>query len=162
MAAELVLHLERVLLAPRALVFRMHTEPNLLAQWWGPKGFTAPGIELDLRVGGSYRITMQPSEGDPFFLSGEFCEIDPATRLVYTFRWEPPDPDDRETVVVFSLRDHGDSTAVTIEQQPFATEAASSASRTGLDRITRPSRGADQSSRCLTRRRVIRCLRACR
>jgi uncharacterized protein YndB with AHSA1/START domain len=123
MAAEFALHLERVLLAPRALVFRMHTEPNLLAQWWGPKGFTAPGIELDLRVGGSYRITMQPPEGDHFLLSGEFREVDPAARLVYTFRWEPPDPDDRETVVVFSLRDQGDSTAVTIEQQPFATEA---------------------------------------
>jgi uncharacterized protein YndB with AHSA1/START domain len=123
MAEELALHLERVLLAPRALVFRMHTEPDLLAQWWGPKGFTAPGIELDLRVGGSYRITMQPPEGDHFLLSGEFREVSPATRLIYTFRWEPPDPDDRETVVHFSLRDQDDSTALTIEQQPFATEA---------------------------------------
>jgi uncharacterized protein YndB with AHSA1/START domain len=122
-SATLALHLERLLPAPPSLVFRMHAEPDLLAQWWGPKGFTAPSIELDPRVGGRYRITMQPPEGDPFVLSGEFREVDSGTRLVYTFRWEPPDPDDRETVVVFSLRDRHGSTAMTVDQAPFATES---------------------------------------
>ena len=60
MAAELTLHLRRVLPAPPALVFRMHVEPDLLAQWWGPKGFSVPSVELDVRVGGSYRIAMRP------------------------------------------------------------------------------------------------------
>jgi uncharacterized protein YndB with AHSA1/START domain len=123
MTAELALHVERFLRAPPALVFRMHAEPDLLAQWWGPKGFTAPSIELDLRVGGRYRITMQPPEGDRFVLSGEFREVDPATRLVYTSRWEPPDPDERETAVAFSLQDQGGSTALTVDQEPFATDA---------------------------------------
>src|SRR6476660_2366196 len=63
MAAELMLHLERLLSAPRPVVFRMHAEPDLLARWWGPKGFSAPSIELDLRVGGGYRIAMQPPNG---------------------------------------------------------------------------------------------------
>ena len=122
MAAELTLYLERVLPAPRPLVFRMHAEPDLLTQWWGPKGFSTPSIELDLRVGGGYRIAMQPPDGDGFFLSGEFREVDPASRLVYTFRWEPPDPDDQETVVAFSLRDLDESTALTVDQGPFVTE----------------------------------------
>jgi len=78
---ELMLHLERVLPAPRPFVFSMHSEPELLARWCGPKGFSAPSVELDVRAGGSYRIEMQPPEGDAFFLSGEFCEVDPATRL---------------------------------------------------------------------------------
>jgi len=119
---ELMLHLERVLPAPRPFVFSMHSEPELLARWWGPKGFSAPSVELDVRAGGSYRIEMQPPEGDTFFLSGEFREVDPATRLAYTFRWEDPDPDDRETVVALSLRDLGTSTGLTVEQGPFATE----------------------------------------
>jgi uncharacterized protein YndB with AHSA1/START domain len=119
---ELTLHLERVLPAPRPLVFRMHADPELLARWWGPKGFSAPSIELDLRVGGRYRIEMQPPEGDRFFLTGEFLEIDSDRRLVYTFRWEDPDPDDRENVVTFSLRDVGESTALTVDQRSFATE----------------------------------------
>lgn len=122
MAAELTLHLERVLPAPRPLVFRMHAEPDRLAQWWGPKGFTAPSIELDLRVGGGYRITMQPPDGHGFVLSGEFRDVEPPTRLAYTFRWEPPDPDDRETVVAFALRDLGESTALTVDQGTFVTE----------------------------------------
>jgi uncharacterized protein YndB with AHSA1/START domain len=106
-AADLALHLERVLPQPRPLVFGMHAEPDLLAQWWGPKGFSAPSIELDRRVGGVYRIAMQPPDGDPFFVTGEFRDVDPDVRLSYTFRWEPPDPDDRETVVAFALRDLG-------------------------------------------------------
>ena len=122
MASELTVHLERVLPVPRSLVFRMHVEPDLLTQWWGPKGFSAPSIELDLRVGGGYRIAMQPPAGQGFLLSGEFRDVDPANRLAYTFRWEPPAPDDQETVVAFALRNLGESTALTIDQGAFATE----------------------------------------
>ena len=122
MAAELALRLERVLPAPRPLVFRMHVEPELLAQWWGPRGFSARIIDFDLRVGGGFRITMQPPDGDDFVLAGEFREIDPGARLAYTFRYEPPDPDDRETVVVLSLRDLSASTALKVQQGTFATE----------------------------------------
>jgi Activator of Hsp90 ATPase homolog 1-like protein len=75
----------------------------------GPQGISAPSVELDVRVGGRYRIEMQPLEGNRFFLLGEFREVDPPTRLAYTFRWEDPDADDRETVVVLSLRDLGES-----------------------------------------------------
>jgi uncharacterized protein YndB with AHSA1/START domain len=119
----LSLHLERVLPAAREVVFGMCAEPELLAQWWGPDGFTSTPTELDLRVGGRYRIEMQPPEGESFALAGEFRAVDPPTRLVYTFRWEPPDVDDLETVVVLSFRDRGGSTVLTVDQQPFATEA---------------------------------------
>jgi uncharacterized protein YndB with AHSA1/START domain len=112
----------RVLPAPRPVVFEACTEPSELAKWWGPRGFTAPGIEIDLRVGGSYRIAMQPPDGDMFYLSGEFLEVDPPARLAYTFRWEDPDPDDRLTVVRLSLGDLGESTEVLFTQGAFATE----------------------------------------
>ena len=122
MAAGLRLHLERVLPAPPERVFALSTEPQLLGQWWGPNGFSVPSVEVDARVGGRYRIEMQPPSGDAFFLSGEFREVEPGSRLVYTFRWEPPDPDDRETVVVLSLRTLGESTALTVDHGDFATE----------------------------------------
>ena len=121
--SELTLHLERSLHAPASLVYEACTEPELLAEWWGPNGFTTPGIEIDLRVGGRYRIAMQPPEGELFYLNGEFLEVDPPTRLVYTFRWEDPDPDDQETVVTISLRDAGESIELIVDQGPFATEA---------------------------------------
>lgn len=118
----LTLHMKRVLRAPRSLMFRALTEPDELAKWWGPHGFTAPSVEVDLRVGGSYRIAMQPPEGDVFYLAGEFREVDPPTRLAYTFRWEDPDPDDQETVVTLSLRDLGESTELIFAQGTFAIE----------------------------------------
>jgi uncharacterized protein YndB with AHSA1/START domain len=118
----LVLELKRVLEAPRERVFSMLTEPTELAKWWGPQGFTTPEIELDLSVGGGYRVAMQPPDGDVFHLSGEFLEIDLPHRLVYTFRWDEPLPDDRETVVMLSLNALGDATEVSLSQGEFATE----------------------------------------
>jgi uncharacterized protein YndB with AHSA1/START domain len=122
-SGALTLRLDRVLPAPRPRVFRACIEPADLSQWWGPHGFTTPEVDLDLRVGGGYRFGMQPPDGELFHRAGEFREIEPPARLVYTFRWEEPDPDDRETVVTMSLNDHGDSTEVVIVQSGFATEA---------------------------------------
>ena len=78
---------------------------------------------MDLRAGGGYRIAMQPPDGDMFYLAGEFVEVDPPARLAYTFRWEDPDPDDRETLVTLSFGDLGESTEVLFTQGAFATEA---------------------------------------
>jgi uncharacterized protein YndB with AHSA1/START domain len=119
---ELALRMKRVVRAPASAVFRACTEPEELAKWWGPRGFTTPAIEIDLRVGGRYRFAMQPPEGDRFHLTGEFREVDPPSSLVYTFVWEPPDPDDRETVVTLSFRDVDGSTEVNFTQRMFATE----------------------------------------
>ena len=116
------LELTRFLAAPRERVFRALTQPDELARWWGPRGFTTPEIRLDLRVGGAYRFGMQPPDGDLFHLSGEFLEVEPPLRLAYTFRWDEPDPDDRETVVRLSLDDVDDGTRVSLAQGKFATE----------------------------------------
>jgi uncharacterized protein YndB with AHSA1/START domain len=128
---RLALDLRCVLDAPGERIYRAVTEPAELAKWWGPHGSTTPEIELNLSVGGSYRITMQPPKGDSFHLAGEFLEIDPPRRLVYTFRWEEPDPDDRETVVLLRLDADGDATAVTLAQGDFATEARLALHRSG-------------------------------
>ena len=128
---ELTLHLEKQLGVPREAVFAACLEPERLAEWWGPSGFTSPSIELDPRAGGKYRIAMQPPEGELFYLRGEFREVDPPGRLVYTFAWEDPDPDDRENVVAlcFVVTDGG--TTVILEQGPFATEARYELHRAG-------------------------------
>ncbi len=98
------------------------TDATRLAQWWGPRGFSAPSVDFKPSAGERYRIAMQPPEGERFHLHGEFREVDPPARLSYTFAWEPPDPDDRETVVTLSLEDRGKSTEVSLTQGDFATE----------------------------------------
>jgi uncharacterized protein YndB with AHSA1/START domain len=65
---------------------------------------------------------MQPPEGDLFYLWGEFREVEPPAGLAYTFRWDPPGPDDRQTVVTLSLADRGERTEVVLTQGEFATE----------------------------------------
>ena len=119
----LMLHLEKVLQAPRERVFAACVEPDELAEWWGPAGFTAPSVDLDVHVGGRYRITMQPPEGEAFHLRGEYSEVDPPRRLVCTFEWEEPDPDDQETVVTLSFLDDPEGTRLVLDQGPFATDA---------------------------------------
>ena len=119
----LVLRLQRVLPAPQAVVFRALTEAVELATWWGPRGFTIPELDFEAQVGRAYRIAMQPPDGDRFLLEGEFREVDPPHRLAFTFRWDPPDPDDRETLATLTLLDRDDTTEVTLTQRAFATES---------------------------------------
>jgi uncharacterized protein YndB with AHSA1/START domain len=117
-----VLRLKRILPGALGTVYRALSDPGELAKWWGPRGFATPSVEFDPRVGDDYRIAMQPPDGDLFYLSGEFREVDPPGRLAYTFRWDPPHPDDRQTVVMLSLQDRGDRTEVLLTQGEFATE----------------------------------------
>ncbi|MFT4470057.1 SRPBCC family protein [Arthrobacter sulfonylureivorans] len=116
------LELETMLDAPCEQVFRMLTEPAELAKWWGPEGFTMPEALLDLQPGGSYRLTMKPPDGEPFHLAGEYLVIDPPRRLVYTFRWEEPTPDDRETTVTLALDPREGRTWIALSHGEFATE----------------------------------------
>ena len=70
--------------APRELVWRAWTEPDLFMRWWGPKGFTTPHCEIDLRVGGRLLNCMRSPEGQEFWSTGVYREIVEPTRLVYT------------------------------------------------------------------------------
>jgi hypothetical protein len=74
---------------------------------------------------------MQPPEGEAFHLSGRYLEIEPPTRLRYTFVWEEPVPDDRETVVTLSLRKEGDTTQLSLSQGDFTTEERLALHRNG-------------------------------
>jgi uncharacterized protein YndB with AHSA1/START domain len=118
----LVLRLKHFLPFPREVVYRALTVPAELAKWWGPRGFRAPEVDFTPRVGGSFRIAMQPPQGELFYLSGEFREVDPPARLAYSFSWSPPDPDDRETLVDLSLQSGVDGTEVCLIHSGFATE----------------------------------------
>ncbi|MGH3134735.1 MAG: SRPBCC family protein [Gaiellaceae bacterium] len=137
----LMLHLEKVLPAPTERVFAACLDPETLAEWWGPAGFTSARVDLDGREGGRYRIRMQPPDGEAFHLRGELVEVDPPRRLVYTFEWEEPDPDDRQTMVTLSFLERREGTKLVLDQGPFATEARRALHETGwtetLERLER-------------------------
>src|SRR5580765_7713736 len=74
------LHLEKVLHAPSERVYAACVEPESVAEWFGPKGFTAVRVDAQVREGGRYRLTMQPPEGKTFHIAGEFREVEPQRR----------------------------------------------------------------------------------
>ena len=121
----------RVLTGPRERVFQLFADAQMLAQWWGPAGFSIPSIDFTPRVGGSYRIEMQPPEGEAFELTGTFHDVDAPSRLTFSFNWQPPDPDDVETVAQLAFESLGESTEVRLRQGPFTTEARRDLHRDG-------------------------------
>jgi len=77
--------IERTFEAGVNLIWQMWTDPNHFKNWYGPKGFTVPVTEMDLHVGGRRLICMaSPDEGMKMWTVGEYKEIIPNKRLVYT------------------------------------------------------------------------------
>ena len=70
--------------APARLVFEAWTRPELFKRWWAPKsmGMSLHSCEMDVRVGGQYRVVFGNAEGMAFF--GKYLEVVPASRLVWT------------------------------------------------------------------------------
>src|SRR3954452_7487531 len=113
--------MRRVMPADRRAVFAEFADAGQLAQWWGPKGFTIPSIDFEPRPGATYRIQMQPPEGDSFFLTGTFTDVEPESRLAFTFLWEPADPEDVETLAELVFEDRGATTDVSFRLGQFKT-----------------------------------------
>ena len=82
----LELVITRVFDAPRSLVFRAWAEPKHLMHWWGPRGFSLPSCEIDLRSGGRYRFHMRGADGD-HWTQGVFREVVEPSRIVMAGSW---------------------------------------------------------------------------
>lgn len=118
--ADRVLVITRVLSAPPALVFVAWTDPARMMQWYAPEGMEIPEAECDLRVGGRYRVLMREADGTEHETSGEYREIVPHRKLVFTWSWRNS-PEDVSLVTV-ELEPDGNGTRLTLthEQLPGA------------------------------------------
>lgn len=82
--AQQEVFLTRVFDAPRELVWKAWTAPQHFKAWWGPRDYTCPFCEMDLRVGGKYLKCMRSPEGKDYWSTGVYREIIPMERLVFT------------------------------------------------------------------------------
>jgi uncharacterized protein YndB with AHSA1/START domain len=127
------LTLTRLLDAPRDVVWEAWTDPQQLAQWWGPHGFTAPVVELDVQAGGAIRIDMQGPDGTVYPAVGVFHEITEPERLVLTTKAVDGDGNTLiEAMSTVTLQEDEGKTRLTVEIEfvhvaPGAEEAAEGA-----------------------------------
>ena len=90
-AEEPVFEIARTFDAPRELVWKAWTDPERLAQWWGPKGFTMLASKMDLRPGGIYHYGMRAPAGQEMWGTFTYREIDPPQRLVFVVSFSDQD-----------------------------------------------------------------------
>jgi uncharacterized protein YndB with AHSA1/START domain len=81
--------ISRVFDAPRDLVFKACTGPELISQWWGPKAFTTTVDAMDVRPGGTWRYVQRGAGGEDYGFHGVYHDVTPPERLIYTFEFEP-------------------------------------------------------------------------
>ena len=117
----LALELRRTFRASADTVFRAWTQPAALREWWCPPGWAASEVDIDLRVGGAYRIAMRRREGaGEIAVHGRFLEVTPPDRLAFTWCWEGAFFDDPEGRVVIAFRQLGDITELVLRHENFA------------------------------------------
>jgi uncharacterized protein YndB with AHSA1/START domain len=136
--------------APRDVVFAAWTEPERLKQWWGPGFFETVFAEVDLRPGGRYGLLLEPGS---LRLVGEFREVTPPRRLVYTWRWVQGVPDARESLVTVEFREADARTEVVLVHDNFVgpgpVDMYDEGWRSGLDKLRvflRPKETTDAQS----------------
>ena len=78
----------RVFDAPRELVFKKCTDPNLIKQWRGPNEYSTAVDEMDVRFGGVWRYVQRGPDGNEFAFKGVYHTVMPPERLAYTFKFE--------------------------------------------------------------------------
>lgn len=127
MTGENSLRIERRFDATPEEVFDAWTSPEVLRRWWAvhPDGST-PVAEVDLRVGGRYRLMMEQPDGTKHTVGGEYREVNRPNRLVYSWRWELDSGEPgHESVVTVSFNADGERTRLVLEH----TELESADSR---------------------------------
>ena len=132
-AEAAVLRLERRFAAPPEAVFDAWTDPEVLRRWWAASpAWRAAAADVDLRVGGGYRLAMEdPESGAVHAVRGRYHEVRRPDRLVYSWRWE--DGDGHESVVAVDFVADGDHTTVILEHSGLPSQESVGRHRQGWE-----------------------------
>jgi uncharacterized protein YndB with AHSA1/START domain len=105
----------RMLPARRGLVFEAWTRPDLMARWFFPGQDWSASVDSDFKVGGRYEIAMRDAGGERHMQFGEYREITPVSRLVFT--WTCPELRVVDSVVTVELVEHGERTELIVTHE---------------------------------------------
>jgi uncharacterized protein YndB with AHSA1/START domain len=125
------IQMSRVFDAPRRLVFDAHTSVEHMRHWWGPRGFTMVSGEMDFRPGGAWRFVLRKPDGREYAFRGEFREIVPPERIVWTFEFEG-EPG-QVAVETLTLVERDGKTTLTTRSVASSREARDAVLRSGME-----------------------------
>jgi uncharacterized protein YndB with AHSA1/START domain len=112
--------ISRIVDAPADIVFSMWTDPEHFTHWMGPGKYECREATMDVRVGGAYRGMIYADDTGESWFGGLYREIEPHTRLVFTFKWDRGPSGELETLVTLTFREGTDGrTTMTFHQSPF-------------------------------------------
>ena len=118
MAEEFSLQLNHNFGVPREKVYQAWVEADRVKQWFGPKGMEVTTAELDVRVGGRYKISFRDTKaGDVHVMGGEYVDISPPERLVFTFKFEGTPEDAPDSLVTVEFLSKGDGTELVLTHE---------------------------------------------
>ncbi len=120
MTDGILLVVRRTIRASAERLFTAWTDPRHLTAWWGPRPVTCAGAEVDLRIGGRYRIMNAMPDGSTLAIEGEFLEIERPAKLVYT--WHAGQSAE-SSVVTVRFEERGDTTEVIVLHDRIPSEA---------------------------------------
>ncbi len=111
-------------------VWRAWTDPQALKLWFGPEEIVAvPVAEVDLRVGGRFRVVMQAGDGETHDVSGTYLEVEPHRRLVFSWAWRSTP--ERESRVTLRIEPDAEGCELVLLHEQFFDEAARDAHHHG-------------------------------
>ena len=122
-APNQTLRLTRLFQAPRDRLFTAWTDPQALMDWFSPSNdYSTPSAEVDLRVGGRYRIQMKAADGSLYTVTGLYRDVRPPERLVFTWVPESPEGDMPETEVELLLQPDQGTTRLRLRHGPLVSK----------------------------------------
>lgn len=127
---ETTILLERTFDAPKHLVWRTLTEPELVRRWWGCDGSEMTRCEIDLRVGGKWRYEMRLPDGNNVGMSGNYVEIVKPDRIVNT---ESMDGYDGSILVTYTLAEAGGKTMLSCHSECHTQFVRDMIIKTGME-----------------------------
>lgn len=122
-AEKTSLQIKRFINAPRARVYAAWTDPAQLKEWWGPESVRTRNFAADVRVGGKYRWDLINQEGEEMSVFGEYRELVPGKKIVFTWRWDDDDVwQNRTSIVTVELSDRDGGTELLLKHQQLPSE----------------------------------------
>jgi uncharacterized protein YndB with AHSA1/START domain len=117
------LEIKRFINAPRARVYEAWTDPAQLKEWWGPESVRTRNLIADPRVGGSYRWDLTSPEGEEMSVFGEYRELVPGKKIVFTWKWEDDENwEEHNSVVTVELSDRDGGTELRFVHEKLPSE----------------------------------------